>query len=624
MARSLRPYRALPITTRNLEVLRVADVTPGMRRVTLGGDQLAEHVADNGLPVAAFSSDGFDDEFKILLKHPDVDEAVIPVQGEGRLDWSTDHPEHRVLRTYTVRRWDAETGELDVDFVQHGVGPATSWARRVQPGERIQIAGPKSAAQHPEGVDWTLVAGDETALPAIGRWLEEWPVGEPGQVFIEIERPEHRQDLPTPDRVEVTWLSRDGAEPGTTTLLFDAIRAAEWWPGSVYAWVAGEAGTLAPIRRWLRREKELSKEQCEVTGYWRQQDVVASADDAELPDLSATENADEVLHELSELLPAVALRVAATLDLPEAFDGQDRSLGELIEATDADPAGLAKLLRYLCALKVYETVGEDRYRPTAVGRGLDSEFASEALDLRRYHAQEEVATALSLLAAVQPGSPALTAAAGPGFAQEMQRDEALVRSKVESDAGMARYLSGALLATPAFADLETLTVAGRGAVVAAETFVRAGAGRRASIVVSPSEAAAHQALGLSPAGVDLEVGSLLHPRPAPADAVLLTSTLPTLSDEDAVHVLRQAGASVTAGGSVLVFEDVLDPQVANDHTYEHDLIHFALYGGGERDAEQIADLFRRAGLTERARQTVGWGYRLIELTPGAGEEAVAG
>ncbi|HMS37815.1 MAG TPA: siderophore-interacting protein, partial [Arachnia sp.] len=61
MAVSLRPLEVFPITTRTLRVLAVADVTPGMRRVTLGGPELAAHVASNGFPVAAFRSDGFDD-----------------------------------------------------------------------------------------------------------------------------------------------------------------------------------------------------------------------------------------------------------------------------------------------------------------------------------------------------------------------------------------------------------------------------------------------------------------------------------------------------------------------------------------------------------------------------------
>lgn len=176
MPRNLRPIEAFPITTRFLEVIRSVDVTPGMRRVTLGGAELAAYTAVNGYPVGAFRSEGFDDEFKILLKHPDAAEAVGPAQADGVLDWPREDP-HMVLRTYTFRRWDPVRGEIDVDFVRHGVGPATRWAYRVQPGERVQVAGPKMSMGHPDGADWTLIAGDETALPAIGRWLEQWPKG---------------------------------------------------------------------------------------------------------------------------------------------------------------------------------------------------------------------------------------------------------------------------------------------------------------------------------------------------------------------------------------------------------------------------------------------------------------
>ncbi|NEE40962.1 siderophore-interacting protein, partial [Streptomyces sp. SID7982] len=78
------------------------------------------------------------------------------------------------------------------------------------------IAGPKMSHGHPEGVDWLLVIGDETALPAIGRWLAEMPAGTRARVFIEVGEESHRQDLPTEADATITWLTRDGAPAGTT------------------------------------------------------------------------------------------------------------------------------------------------------------------------------------------------------------------------------------------------------------------------------------------------------------------------------------------------------------------------------------------------------------------------
>lgn len=353
MAKNLRPLEIFPITTRFLQVIRTADVTPGMRRITLGGEQLKAHTADNGYPVAEFRSDGFDDEFKVLIDRPDSKESVGPTQLDGVLNWPRGEGA-KLIRTYTVRRWDPEAGELDVDFVNHGVGPATSWARNVKVGETVQIAGPKSSSTHPENADWVLVGADETALPAVGRWLEEWPQGARGQVFIEVEEESHRQDLVVPEGVELTWLVRRGAEAGTTTLLFDALKAAEWWEGTVFSWVAGEAGTLTPIRRWLRNEKKLDKDQIEVTGYWKKQKVTVTAENSELPDPTVHEDVREVFHELAEIMPGFALRVAATLDFGPIFGASELTLEELANQTGATQVGLFKLLRYLKSIDVAE------------------------------------------------------------------------------------------------------------------------------------------------------------------------------------------------------------------------------------------------------------------------------
>lgn len=611
MALSLRPLTVFPITTRTLEVLRVADVTPGMRRVTLGGAELAAHVAQNGHPVAAFRSDGFDDEFKIILQHPDAPRAVGPTQADGVLNWPRGDA-HLLFRTYTVRRWDPEAGEVDIDFVDHGVGPATSWARRVRPGERVQIAGPKSSAPHPVGADWTLIAGDETALPAIGRWLEEWPEGARAQVFIEVGLPEHRQDLPEPDGVEITWLSRDGAEPGTTTLLLDAIRAADWWDGTAFAWVAGETLTLTPIRRWLRTEKGLPKSQVDVAGYWRRQEVVVSEQDASVQDLDASEDEEERFHELSELLPAFAVRVAATIGLAAAFDGGERTPAQLAARTGAAPAGLARLLRYLVSLDLVERGESGGYRLTGLGRELEDDYVAEALDLGGLHAQRELAGALSLLAAVRDGSDG-DRRHRDAWAQGVADPGGLLRARIEHEAEEALYSASALVLAPVFSRLATITVAGSGCAALAEALVQQHAGLRVTILAVPSEIEAMQQLHGPVERVEYVAGSLLAPVDRRSDAVLLAGALESLPDADAAHALRQAAAGTHESGRVLVFAEVLDPALADEHDYEHDLIEHALTGGGSRDDDEHRALFAAAALDLSERSTIGWGSTLYEL-----------
>lgn len=614
MAFSLRPLTVFPITTRTLEVIRVADVTPGMRRVTLGGPELAAHTAENGFPVAAFRSDGFDDEFKIILQHPDAPELVGPTQADGVLNWPRGD-KHLLFRTYTVRRWDAAAGEVDIDFVNHGVGPATSWARTVQPGERVQIAGPKSSAPHPEGADWALIAGDETALPAIARWLEEWPAGARAQVFIEIAEPDHRQTLPHPEGVEITWLSRDGAEPGTTTLLLDAIRTAEWWSGTAFAWVAGETLTLVPIRRWLRNEKGLPKEQVDVAGYWRRQEIVVSTDDATVQDLDASEDEDERFHELSELLPPFALRVAATIRLAEAFDGGDRSLSELVQRTGTHSAGLGKLLRYLEALDVVEPVGSvpERYRLTSLGRELEDDYVADALHLEGAHAARELAGALSLLSAVRHGSGDHDRWFGEAWRERSLRPGALLGDRLEHEAEDAVYATAALPQAPCFTGLTSIAITGRGPGVIAAALVQQHARLRATILAAPTEIEELQRLHPSHERIAHQPAGPLSGPHSPVDAVLLSEALVALADADAVHLLREA-AKGSASSRVLVFGEVLEPELASEHDYEHDLIDFALTGGGARSDAEHRALFTAAELRLERRSTIGWGYTLYELT----------
>ncbi|MFD8936940.1 SIP domain-containing protein [Streptomyces sp. NPDC059578] len=619
MAQSLRQLEVFPITTRTLDVLRVTDVTPGMRRVTLGGPELAAHTAANGYPVAAFRSDGFDDEFKVLLPHPDAETVVGPTQADGLLRWPRDDA-HMVSRTYTVRRWDPVAGELDVDFVKHGVGPASTWTSRVRPGERVQIAGPKSSSLHPEGADWTLVAGDETALPAIGRWLEQWPAGARGQVFIEIGHPDHRQDLPLPDGVTVTWLSRDGAEPGTTTLLFDAVRKAPWWDGTVFAWVAGESRTLTPIRRWLRNEKALTKEQVDVTGYWRRQQVTVNDPDSAQPggspvDAEGSGSEAQRLHELTEVLPAFAARIAVTVKLATAFGERPCTVAELAAATGTDPVGLGKLVRFLAAVDLTERLDDGRYRLTDLGRALEDEHVIDTLHLDGLPARRELGGALSLLSAVRTGRGDHARWFGADYARHVQDDPALLAARTAHEAREAVYVAGALAAASAFVGLSTVTVSGPAPGSFAAALVRVHPALRATVVAAPSEIDAFRRAHPAHERIAYEAGSLFGPRPVPTDAVLLADALRSLTDVDAVHVLRQASAGLHPGGRVLVFGDVLDPEVADEHDYEDDLIDFALHGGGARDREGHRALFDAAGLCLVERTTIGWGYTLHALGP---------
>ncbi len=267
MPRLRRETTALPPVLRRLEVVAVRDLSPGMRRVTLGGPELAENDA-HGFTVPALRTDGFDDHVKVFVPVPGQDVPLLPVQEPERLDYTATGL-RPLAKDYTPRRLDLDALELDLDFVRHGDGHASGWVERVRAGDPAWIAGPAVTAGRPHGVDWFLLVGDETALPAIGRFLEELPEGTPAQVVVEVADVAHEQPLRHRPEVEVRWLHRDGAAPGTTDLLVDAVRDAPWWDGEAYVWASGESQAMRAIRSFLRAERPVPRDCLDVTGYWR-------------------------------------------------------------------------------------------------------------------------------------------------------------------------------------------------------------------------------------------------------------------------------------------------------------------------------------------------------------------
>ncbi|WP_297007211.1 siderophore-interacting protein, partial [uncultured Corynebacterium sp.] len=124
MPRRIRPITVHPMTLRNLEVTAVTDITPALRRITLTGPDLAD-----------FTSTGFDDDVKMFFAYPGQTEPVLPYIENGGIRFPKEPAP--LVRTYTIRAWRPEAGEhgeVDIDFVRHGVGVATTWAYRTRPG----------------------------------------------------------------------------------------------------------------------------------------------------------------------------------------------------------------------------------------------------------------------------------------------------------------------------------------------------------------------------------------------------------------------------------------------------------------------------------------------------------
>lgn len=245
-----------------LTVTAVTDVTPSVRRVLLSGSPDA--VAAAGPTVNL-----------LVPRVGDPDPRWPRIQRDGRIVWP-DGSHGVALRSYTARRQDPSAGELEIDFVLHGDGPAAAWAGAARPGALLAVAGAASLAERP--ASWLLLVGDETALPAISRLLAAAAPGTTGLAYLEVAGPEEEQPLTVPPGIAVHWLHRDGTPPGESTLLVDAVAALDRpTADDVFAWVGAESATVRAIRADLRGRWGLSRAQHHAIGYWRRGRAMAPA-----------------------------------------------------------------------------------------------------------------------------------------------------------------------------------------------------------------------------------------------------------------------------------------------------------------------------------------------------------
>lgn len=218
------------LTRRELTVTRVQRIGANFVAVTLNGDSLAD-----------FASDSFDDHLKFML---DAD-GPAPVR-----------------RDYTPRRFDRAARELVIEFVLHGHGAASDWARRVQVGQAATIGGPRGSMIIPMDYDWHLLAGDATALPAIHRRLEELPAGARAIVLGLVDDDGDRRAFGSAAEVSVQW-ARGGEE------WLAALQALKLPPGEGFAWCAGEAKLMAQARDLLVQQHRHPREAMRVAAYWK-------------------------------------------------------------------------------------------------------------------------------------------------------------------------------------------------------------------------------------------------------------------------------------------------------------------------------------------------------------------
>ncbi len=242
-----RPQRSGP---RLLTVKDAFHLTPNMIRVIFSGPEL------EGFPTGC---DG--GNCKLLLPSP----------GETKEDFATRLATgHKLVkRTYTVRSFDAQTGELIIDFVDHGDnGPASQWANHAKSGDFLGFAGPSGPKVTNFDADWFLVAADPSAIPVAAATLEAMPNNAKGIAIFEVTSIEDKQCIDIPEGIDVHWLVHpDPSKPSQAQ--YEFLQNLDWPSGRVETCVAGESGVIRQLRDFLNNEMQVPRKDTYISGYWK-------------------------------------------------------------------------------------------------------------------------------------------------------------------------------------------------------------------------------------------------------------------------------------------------------------------------------------------------------------------
>lgn len=246
------------------EVLRTHEVTPHMLRVTVQGEDLTS------LPRR-----GFDHWFRLFLPQPgqEVDFSRVPdnLSMGSYLKFLTSPAGTRpIFRSYTVRELRSEQGEMDIDFVVHGDrGVAGPWAQQASAGDHIALIDQRCGFDLLDDADFHLLAGDESAVPALLGILRDLPRDAKGLAIIEVPTRADIQSAPAPEGFEVMWLARDSSAQPVGAAALAALREfTPDHPETLSAYVVGERTLATEGRRHLVKAG-VPKGRISFVGYWR-------------------------------------------------------------------------------------------------------------------------------------------------------------------------------------------------------------------------------------------------------------------------------------------------------------------------------------------------------------------
>lgn len=239
-----------------IEVARLRDITPHLRRITFSAPDLRYYPAE-----AAAA------HIKVFLPLADQTQPDLPTLTENGPVWAADAV-RPLVRTYSIRAVRPQLGEIDIEFALHDhSGPAVNFARQAKPGDKIGISNPGGPKPMLPEAEFYCLAGDPSSLPAIAALLENLPAASEGHAFIRVDSPADVIDLQKPAGVELSWIIGGTEKTADLITQFCALPLPQ---SGTQFWLAGEDRLVVKLRRYLRRERQCERNQLYAVPYWRE------------------------------------------------------------------------------------------------------------------------------------------------------------------------------------------------------------------------------------------------------------------------------------------------------------------------------------------------------------------